>query len=110
MRRLFSEIESGSVTQAIALINVNSLSSRWAYEIPQKANCMVISNGRLYCEAGTKEKKKNNPSTGSTFFYFGNRVNRFVAEFGCFGNVFFTVDRKGVLIAENGAADEVQSV
>ena len=97
-QRLFREIQSGSVTAAIMLLNLNSMSAKWFYDIPRKANAFLVTNGRLRCAAGTKEQKKNNPGTGSSIFYFGSNTELFYSEFHSMGNVFVEWSKQDRLI------------
>ena len=91
--RLLRELDAGTVPAAVALLNANSMSSKWFAPVAQRANAMMVSTGRFRFKPGTEGQKFSSPSTGSVICYFGPRVDLFHAAFREFGYLIVHWDR-----------------
>ena len=85
--RLFRELDSGAVSTAIVLLNLNSMSTNWFSPIPERADAILVTHGRLKFVAGSSEQKFSSPATGSVVLYFGPSPQKFYDEFFSLGHV-----------------------
>jgi phage N-6-adenine-methyltransferase len=88
---LFHEIDAGRVSAAVALLNQNSMSSQWFGPVYSRAQCLLITEGRLKFEPGDPGQAFSSPSTGSVICYFGPDVARFVRAFRGIGHALVPV-------------------
>lgn len=80
--RLCEEYQAGSIAQAVLLTN-NATDTRWWQATARRAACVCFTEGRIRFYNRNGEGRA--PTHGQTFFYFGDRVDRFCAEFGGIG-------------------------
>jgi hypothetical protein len=87
IERLMGELDRGSVTAAIVLLNLNAMSSRWFQPVSRRASALMVTDGRLRFMPGSEGQAFSSPSTGSVISYFGPDVERFCSEFQRHGQV-----------------------
>lgn len=79
VERLIKELESGSVTQAITCLNINSVSALWFQTVWNSATAHAISVGRP--NFVNMSRSHSSPSKGIILSYFGDNPERFNKEF-----------------------------
>jgi DNA N-6-adenine-methyltransferase (Dam) len=84
--RLRSELLTGSVSQAITCLNLNSSCAHWFDTVWQHASAHCVWRGRI--NFYNLSQKKTAPSKGSIISYFGDQPDRFRAIFYPHGHVF----------------------
>jgi phage N-6-adenine-methyltransferase len=90
-KKMVGEFKSGRVKAAIMLTH-NYTSSKWFQDAAAVASAIAFPRDRVKFLSPTGEKAQ--PTQGQAFFYFGEDVDRFFAEFSPFGFV--------VEVLENG--------
>lgn len=88
--RLLTEYENGRVTQAIALLNSNSVESIWF--VPLRAFLLCFPRGRIHFMS--PNATLTNATHGSVFVYMGRRKTAFTKKFSMIGDVFERVGLK----------------
>lgn len=79
VNRLVREFCSGSVTQAVTCLNLNSASALWFQPIWDHASCHLVCNGRPnFWREGMSDSA---PTKGTICSYFGDRRDEFVKSF-----------------------------
>ncbi len=84
--RLVKELRQG-VTEAIALYNQNSMTSKWFDNVYDNASAYLMTRGRLAFRAGDDDQAFSSASTGSVIVYFGKNIPGFIKEFKQHGNI-----------------------
>ena len=84
VERLLSEFRLGHVQQAIALLNCNSIETRW-FE-PLRNYPLCFPRGRIHFMSPNYEVTSS--THGSVFVYLGRRERAFAKEFNQIGDVF----------------------
>jgi len=74
--------KAGRVTEAIILTH-NYTDTRWFHHAESACAAICFTKGRIPYES--EDGTKAQPTQGAAFFYFGDRVKRFVEVFGKFG-------------------------
>lgn len=88
LHRLVRELEVGTVKQAIACLNLNSMSSVWFHETVIRAKAIhCIPATRVAYIAPDPEMKDSSPNKGTVFCYFGAGKDRFAEVFGMRGEI-----------------------
>lgn len=84
MEKLRDEVQSGRCSDAIALTH-NYTDTRWFQDTANLASAICFTRGRIrfYSPAGDVAS----PTQGQAFFYFGNNIEGFRAEFSEIGFV-----------------------
>ena len=90
VERLLSEWKHNRVTQAIALLNSNSVESLWF--TPLRAFLLCFPRGRIHFKS--PNANLTNATHGSVFVYFGKRHATFVKEFSAIGDIFQRVEKR----------------
>lgn len=83
--KVIAEYRSGRVTEAIVLTN-NSADTGWHRSMQDACTRYCTTTGRIKFESPTREG--NSPAMGQSFFYFGNKPDRFKEIFSRIGNVW----------------------
>jgi hypothetical protein len=84
MEKLVQEVESGNVTQAIALTN-NSADTSWFQDTALRCSAICFTRGRISF-IDPDGNPSASPLQGQAFFYFGSDADHF---FEVFRNVGF---------------------
>lgn len=80
--KLVASVKSGDVEQAVLLTH-NSTDTTWWHEAAAASSAICFTRGRIsFC---TADGEPGSPTSGHTFFYFGERVESFVEAFERFG-------------------------
>ena len=82
VERLLEERAGGDVTEAVLLVHART-DAAWFHEAAGSAAAVCLTRGRIRFE--TPDGPGESPTTGSAFFYFGDRPERFAAMFGRYG-------------------------
>jgi ParB family chromosome partitioning protein len=81
--KLSNDYMVGEINQAILLTN-NSTDTTWWQDAAQNAAVICFTSGRI--SFNNKEgEQMNSPTTGQTFMYFGNRIEKFKKVFSDIG-------------------------
>jgi phage N-6-adenine-methyltransferase len=83
--KLLAEHASGDVSEAVLLVHGRT-DAAWFHDAARGAAAVCLTRGRISFERS--DGPGDSPTTGSAFFYFGARPDRFAATFGAFGVVF----------------------
>jgi len=87
--KLVAEINVGRVTQACALMNLNSMSSLWFLPLFQ-ADALIVSRGRWNFVPGSPAQPNEASTTGNVVLYFGPHRLTFAENFRPYGSVLYT--------------------
>lgn len=83
--KLFLEIETGNVSQAIVLVN-NATETRWFSRLVRSASALCFTHGRLKFVKSLSDAP-HAPMQGQVFVYFGEKCEKFASEFSRIGSV-----------------------
>lgn len=83
--KVIAEYQSGRVTEAIVLTN-NSADTGWHRALQDACARMCTTTGRIRFESPTR--RGNSPAMGQSFFYFGDKPEKFKEVFSAIGNVW----------------------
>jgi len=85
VEKLLHSLDHG-VTEAILLLNQNSMSSLWFDPIYSRCSALAITRGRLDFTPADESQTGSSTSTGHVLVYFGPRPGVFLGEFRSHGN------------------------
>lgn len=84
IQKLLGELAAGRTTAAILLTN-NNTDTRWFHSAAGAANAICLTKGRI--NFYKPDSSITSPTNGQCFFYFGPRLQDFVASFSSIGLV-----------------------
>ena len=86
IEKLVEELSAGNVTQAILLTH-NYTDTAWFHNAESLCNAVCFTRGRI--KFTDIEGEEAAPTQGQAFFYFGENVDEFAAQFLQFGFIVF---------------------
>lgn len=87
VNKLHTHFSGGEVTQAILLLNQNSMSSAWFSSVYDECSVMMVTRGRLKFTTTNVSVNVSSPTTGHVIAYYGTRELAFAKEFSKHGHI-----------------------
>ena len=85
--KLITHYRSGDIPEAIALLSLSHMSTKWFQPVYQNVASLCIPRKRITFIPMTRQKDSKSPAAGSVFLYFGSNQLSFSARFAQHGPI-----------------------